>query len=60
MKNIISESGRKNMCLALEDEYRVYFEMLNAALNLSEDDVKDSMKIARKNCPWLTIFDEVI
>jgi hypothetical protein len=60
VKNIISESGRKNMCLALEDEYRVYFEMLNAALNLSEDDVKDSLKIARKNCPWLTIFDEVI
>ena len=51
----LSEGGRKNLCLALRDEYRIYLRLLVLSVNLSEKEVNDSLLIGRKNCPWLNL-----
>ena len=49
----LSDEGRKRICMSLRKEYITYFYLLNQASNLGADDVKNSVAIARKNCPWL-------
>ncbi len=49
----LSEGARKNLCLALQEEYRLYWKLLKVSENLSDDDLARSMEISRKNCPWL-------
>ncbi len=49
----LSEGARKNLCLALQEEYRLYWKMLKVSENLSDDDLARSMEISRRNCPWL-------
>lgn len=55
VKKTLSESGRENLCRALEKEYRVYLRLLVLAENLSRREVEESLEIARKNCPWLDL-----
>eukprot|EP00551_Chaetoceros_affinis_P018466 CAMPEP_0203739010 /NCGR_PEP_ID=MMETSP0092-20131115/44450_1 /ASSEMBLY_ACC=CAM_ASM_001090 /TAXON_ID=426623 /ORGANISM="Chaetoceros affinis, Strain CCMP159" /LENGTH=270 /DNA_ID=CAMNT_0050624909 /DNA_START=27 /DNA_END=839 /DNA_ORIENTATION=- len=51
----LSEVGRRNICLALQDEYHLYLKLLVKSENLSENEVKESLLIARKSCPWLKL-----
>ena len=55
VKNDVSKGGRKNLCLALKDEYRIYMRILVLAKNLSKETVQDSVAIAQRNCPWLNL-----
>ncbi len=52
----LSEGARKNLCLALRDEYRLYLKILVVSENLSQEDVSKSLDIARRHCgPWLDL-----
>ena len=51
----LSESGRKNLCLALKEEYRLYLRLLVISANLSHEEVQRSLEIAKANCPWLNL-----
>ena len=51
----LSIEGRRNLCLALEDEYRLYLRVLMLSSNLSKDDMESSLAIAQTNCPWLNL-----
>ena len=55
VQKTLSESGRENLCRALEKEYRVYLRLLVLAENLSRRQVEESLEMARKNCPWLDL-----
>jgi hypothetical protein len=49
----VSWGGRQKLCRALETEYRAYFQLLSMAMNMKENDIHDSFRIATKNCPHL-------
>jgi hypothetical protein len=51
----ISPEGRRKLCLALETEYAAYFRLLQLAVNMKNDDVKDCARVAQQNCPHLNI-----
>ncbi len=55
IKNVLSEEGKKKLCFAMEEEYRVYLKLLRYAENLSESDLSESFARANKNCPWLKL-----
>jgi hypothetical protein len=49
----VSWEGRQKLCRALETEYEAYVRLLHMAINMEESDIKDSLRIAIKNCPHL-------
>ena len=49
----ISLEGRNKLCIALKTEYIAYFELLQKALNINDNDMKKSIQIAASNCPIL-------
>ena len=49
----ISDAQRHRLCKALEPEYRVYFQILQRAENMTPRDRKDARELAAKNCPSL-------
>ena len=51
----LSEEGKINLCIALKDEYRLYLKVLALSVNLSKDEVRQSLIIARTNCPCLDL-----
>ena len=51
----MSDSGRRNLCIALKDEYNLYLRLLGRAANLSEREKLESLKIAQRNCPELKL-----
>ena len=51
----LSEDGRKHLCHALVDEFKVYLKLIEMSVNLSEDEKMRSLEIARGNCPWLAL-----
>ena len=51
----LSDEGRRHLCLALEEEYRIYLRVLVLSMNLSEKELADSLSIARKSCPGLDL-----
>ena len=51
----LSESGRKYMCIALEEEYNLYLRVLSLSRNLKDEEILESLNVARKNCPWLDL-----
>lgn len=53
--SLSSDDLRSNVCNALEKEYRVYFDLLKRAVNLSDGDIISSVEIARRNCPMLNL-----
>lgn len=55
VKMDLSEQARRNLCLALESEYHLYFKVLQLSVNLRPKDREDSLAIARKQCPWLDL-----
>ena len=54
-KNVTSV-GRRRLCFALLDEYKVYIKALSIAINLSEQERWSSLQLSQQNCPdlpWL-------
>jgi hypothetical protein len=51
----MSDSGRRNLCVALKDEYNLYLRLLGRAANLSEREKLESLEIAQRNCPELKL-----
>ena len=51
LKSNLSDEGRKLLCKLLQNEYVLYIDLLNRAVNLSDDDVKYALNNAYKNCP---------
>ncbi|MGK3740236.1 MAG: hypothetical protein ACI90V_007085 [Bacillariaceae sp.] len=49
----ISLEGRNKLCIALKTEYIAYFEILQKAKNINDNDMKKSIQIATSNCPIL-------
>ena len=47
----LSDEGRESLCNFLRNEYILYFDLLNRAVNLSDDDIKSALGDAYKNCP---------
>jgi len=56
----ITDIGRKRLCNALIFEYKAYFIALSRAVNLSDKDKQDSIKLSQKICPSLSqLFDDL-
>lgn len=53
MKLSNKKEGRRKLCVALQDEYRLYLKLLVLSMNLSEEDVNQSLLLAQQNCPLL-------
>ena len=49
----ISDQGRSKLCKALEEEYSVYFRILQRAENMDAIDLEDARTVASGNCPDL-------
>jgi hypothetical protein len=47
----ISPTGRKRLCCALKDEYKVYYDLVERAVNLDEQGRQEAYDLARRNCP---------
>lgn len=50
VKSNLSDEGRETLCKLLPNEYILYFDLLNRAVNLSDDDIKSALEDAHKNC----------
>jgi hypothetical protein len=49
----ISNQGRSKLCKALEQEYSVYFRILQRAKNMDVIDLEHARTVASGNCPNL-------
>mmetsp|Transcript_34214 Transcript_34214/g.102381 ORF Transcript_34214/g.102381 Transcript_34214/m.102381 type:complete len:191 (-) Transcript_34214:166-738(-) len=47
----VSDEGMRNLCRALCEEIQVYKKLLARAVNLREEDVRESMEELRTTCP---------
>ena len=52
----LSDMGRRRFCKALEREYQEYVQLLRDAINLSDDDLKESLEQARRTCPNINLL----
>ena len=53
----ISSVGRRRLCKALRPEYKSYITALARAINLSDQDRQNSLKLSQQTCPdnvWLS------
>jgi len=55
VKKELSPSAQKILCKALEGEYKIYFQLLERALNLNEKEKAASMKYSQQKCPSLKL-----
>ncbi|KAL7490797.1 hypothetical protein ACHAWT_000901 [Skeletonema menzelii] len=53
----LSNEGRESLCKFLRNEYILYIDLLNRAVNLSDDDIMSALDIAHRNCP--AILDSI-
>ncbi len=51
VRSNLSDEGRATLCKLLRNEYILYIDLLNRAVNLSDDDIKSALDEAHKNCP---------
>lgn len=51
----LSQEGRERLCQALHREYRAYFQFLKDAINLTKEDLQNSVAHAKSNCPNLQL-----
>ena len=51
VKSNLSSGGREILCKLLRNEYTLYIDLLNRAVNLSDDDIKAALDDVYKNCP---------
>mmetsp|Transcript_34512 Transcript_34512/g.63442 ORF Transcript_34512/g.63442 Transcript_34512/m.63442 type:complete len:128 (-) Transcript_34512:53-436(-) len=51
VKNTLNARGRQVLCQVLTNEIRIYIDLLNRAVNLSDDDVSAALQGMQANCP---------
>ena len=51
----LSEKGKLRLCKALQNEYNGYISLLREAINLSDDDVQESLQEIHRTCPNVII-----
>ena len=56
--NNMSPKGRAIICLFLTEEIRVYTELLNRAVNLSDENIRLALERVQKNCPY--VFESLL
>lgn len=49
----LSNKGREHLCRAIEQEYELFFSLLNRAVNLNATDIQEAREKAQRNCPNL-------
>ena len=53
VRNNLLPGGRKIICQFLTNEIRIYIDLLNRAVNLSDDDIGAALKGVQVNCPFV-------
>ena len=51
VRNDLSDDGQVIVCQFLKNEIRIYIDLLNRAVNLSDDDIREALLDVQKNCP---------
>jgi len=51
VRSNLSNEGRESLCKLLRNEYILYIDLLNRAVNLSDSDIKSALDDVHKNCP---------
>ena len=51
VRNNLSARGQDIVCHFLKNDIRVYIDLLNRAVNLSDDDVRAALEVIQRNCP---------
>mmetsp|Transcript_3247 Transcript_3247/g.5225 ORF Transcript_3247/g.5225 Transcript_3247/m.5225 type:complete len:125 (-) Transcript_3247:638-1012(-) len=51
VQNTLNARGRRILCQFLTNEIRIYIDLLNRAVNLSDDDVRAALEGTQANCP---------
>ena len=51
VRNNLSLDGQVIVCQFLKNEIRIYIDLLNRAVNLSDDDIREALLDVQKNCP---------
>ena len=51
----LSSEGKEYLCRAIENEYAIFFELLQRAENLNDKNIQESLFLAKRNCPNLDI-----
>ena len=51
VRSNLSPHGQGIICKFLKNDIRVYIDLLNRAVNLSDDDVHDALEAVHRNCP---------
>lgn len=51
IRNNLSKDGQEIVCHFLKEDIRVYVDLMNRAVNLSDDDVREALAGVQKNCP---------
>lgn len=51
VQNNLSPRGQGTICHFLKNDIRVYIDLLNRAVNLSNDDVRAALEVIHRNCP---------
>ncbi len=51
VRNNLSSRGQDILCHFLKNDIRIYIDLLNRAVNLSDDDVRDALEVIQRNCP---------
>ena len=51
----LSDLGKQRLCKALQKEYDGYVKILREAINLSDDDVQQSLNEIHQNCPNVVV-----
>jgi hypothetical protein len=51
VRNNLSPRGQEILCHFLKNDIRIYIDLLNRAVNLSDDDVRDALVVIQRNCP---------
>jgi len=51
----LSPLGKERLCRALQKEYEGYVQILREAINLTDQDVQESLDEIKHNCPNVRI-----
>lgn len=51
VQNNLDAHGQSVICEYLKNEIQIYIDLLNRAVNLSDEDVRGSLKTLQANCP---------
>lgn len=58
VKSNLSKEGQKIICQFLKTDIKVYTDLLNRAVNLSDDDVREALEEVQNSCPLLVAEDD--